>query len=125
MSNVFAETRELAKLVKQIKGRLEPVFITDMRRTVRLLHLDGNSVVEAAIDVGRIRAGAASEPVSELELELKGRDLGPMYRCAGAEMADPSLPRPPTLHQLHLGRTGPIGPDRCANINYSIRGVAS
>jgi triphosphatase len=82
MSNVFAETRELAKLVKQIKGRLEPVFITDMRRTVRLLHLDGNSVVEAAIDVGRIRAGAASEPVSELELELKGGDLGPMYRFA-------------------------------------------
>jgi hypothetical protein len=32
---------------------------------------------------------------------------------AGAAMAGPSLPRPPVLHQLHLGRTGPIGPDRC------------
>jgi triphosphatase len=78
----LAETPELAKVVKQIKGRLEPMFITDIRRTVRLLHLDGSSVVEAAIDVGRIRAGLASEPVSELELELKDGDIGPMYRLA-------------------------------------------
>jgi triphosphatase len=78
----LAETRELAKVAKQIKGRLEPVFITDIRRTVRLLHLDGSSVVEAVIDVGKISAGAASEPVSELELELKGGDIGPMYRLA-------------------------------------------
>jgi triphosphatase len=78
----LAKTRNLAKLAKQIKGRLEPVFITDIRRTIRLLHLDGKSIVEASIDVGRIRAGAASEPVSELELELKGGDLGPMYRLA-------------------------------------------
>jgi len=78
----LAETRGLAKLARQIKGRLKPVFITDIRRTVCLMHLDGNSVVEAAIDVGRIRAGAASEPVSELELELKSGDLGPMYRFA-------------------------------------------
>jgi triphosphatase len=78
----LAKARKLVKLVKQIKGRLEPVFITDIRRTIRLLHLDGRSVVEAAIDVGRIRAGAASEPVSEVELELKGGDLGPMYRLA-------------------------------------------
>jgi triphosphatase len=78
----LAVTRGLAKLARQIKGRLKPMFITDIRRTVSLMHLDGNSVVEAAIDVGRIRAGAASEPVSELELELKGGDLGPMYRFA-------------------------------------------
>jgi hypothetical protein len=31
---------------------------------------------------------------------------------AGAAMAGPSLPRPLALHQLHLGRTGPIGPER-------------
>jgi triphosphatase len=78
----LAETRELVKLAKQIKGRLKPVFITDIRRTVRLLRLGGNAIVEAAIDVGKIRAGAASEAVSELELELKSGDLGPMYRLA-------------------------------------------
>ena len=31
---------------------------------------------------------------------------------AGAAMGGPSLPRPPALHQLHLGRTRPIGPER-------------
>jgi multidrug efflux pump subunit AcrB len=39
---------------------------------------------------------------------------------AGAAMAGPSLPRPPAL-QLHLGRTGPIGPDR-RQYNLPIRG---
>jgi triphosphatase len=78
----LAKTRKLAKVAKQIKGRLEPVFITDIRRTIRLLHLDRKSIVEAAIDVGRIRAGVVSEAVSELELELKGGDLGTMYRLA-------------------------------------------
>ena len=78
----LTKTRKLAKLAKQIKGKLKPVFITDIRRTIRLLHLDDKSIVEASIDVGRIRAGAESEPVSELELELKGGDLGPMYRLA-------------------------------------------
>jgi hypothetical protein len=31
---------------------------------------------------------------------------------AGAAMARPSIPRPPALHQLHLCRTGSIGPER-------------
>ena len=31
---------------------------------------------------------------------------------AGAALAGPSLPRPPALRHLHLGRTGPIGPER-------------
>jgi hypothetical protein len=43
---------------------------------------------------------------------------------AGAAMAGPSLPRPPALHQLHLGRTGPIGPDRCQyNLLNPRRGI--
>jgi hypothetical protein len=41
---------------------------------------------------------------------------------AGAAMAGPSLPRPPAL--LHLGRTGPIGPDRCQyNLLNPRRGI--
>ena len=43
---------------------------------------------------------------------------------AGAAMAGPSLPRPPALHQLHHGRTGPIGPDRCQyNLLNPRRGI--
>ena len=78
----LAKTRALSMAAKAIKGRLEPVFVTDIRRTTRLLHLDGNTVVEVAIDEGSIQAGDASEPVSELELELKGGGVGPLYRLA-------------------------------------------
>ena len=58
------------------------MFVTDIRRTTRLLHLKDNTIVEAAFDEGSIEAGAASEAVSELELELKGGSLGPMYQLA-------------------------------------------
>ena len=78
----LAKTRALAKAATAIKGRLEPVFVTDIRRTTRLLHLEDNTVVEAAIDEGSIEAGPAREPVSELELELKDGCIGPVYRLA-------------------------------------------
>ena len=58
------------------------MVVTDIRRTVRLLHLDDNTVVEVAIDEGRILAGGTHEPVSELELELKAGHIGQMYRLA-------------------------------------------
>ena len=84
----LAKTRALAKAAQAIKGRLEPVFVTDIRRTTCLLHLDGNTVVEVAIDEGSIEAGRAREPVSELELELKGgmhwTGVPPCRRAAGA-----------------------------------------
>jgi triphosphatase len=78
----LAKTRALAKAARAIKGRLEPVFVTDIRRTTRLLHLDDSTVVEVAIDEGSIKAGRAREPVSDLELELKGGCIGPVYRLA-------------------------------------------
>jgi triphosphatase len=78
----LAETRALATAARAIKGRLEPVFVTDIRRTTRLLHLDGNTVVEVAIDEGSVEASAKREPVSELELELKEGCIGPVYRLA-------------------------------------------
>jgi triphosphatase len=79
------KTRGLAKLALAIKDRLEPVFVTDIRRTVRLLQLGRNTVVEAAIDEGNIKAGINRELVSELELELKGGRIETVYRL-GAEL---------------------------------------
>ncbi len=78
----LAEVRTLAMAATAIKDKLEPVFVTDIWRTTRLLHLDETTVVEAAIDEGSIEAGRAREPVSELELELKGGCVGSMYRLA-------------------------------------------
>ncbi len=63
-------------------GRLEPVFTTDIRRTACSLRLAGGTQVEAAFDEGRIAAGEAHEPVSELELELKVGAPRLLYRLA-------------------------------------------
>jgi triphosphatase len=78
----LAKTGALAAAARAITGKLKPVFITDIRRTTRLLHLDDSTIVEAAIDEGSIEAGLLREPVSELELELKGGRIGPVYGLA-------------------------------------------
>ncbi len=62
--SLLAKTRALAKAATAIQDKLEPVFVTDIRRTTRLLHLDEKTVVEAAIDEGNIEAGPAREPVA-------------------------------------------------------------
>jgi triphosphatase len=76
------ETSDLTKVAQATEGRLVPVFVTDIRRTTRLLHLEDNTIVEAAFDEGSITAGTASEAISELELELKGGSLRRMYQLA-------------------------------------------
>jgi triphosphatase len=78
----LSQTSDLAKLAQTIEGRLVPVFVTDIARTTRLFHLEDSTIVEAALDEGSIKAGAVSEPVNELELELKEGCLGPMYQLA-------------------------------------------
>ena len=76
------QVTDLAKIARTIEGKIVPVFVTDIRRTTRLLNLRDNTIVEAAFDEGNIEAGAASEAVSELELELKGGSVGPLYELA-------------------------------------------
>jgi inorganic triphosphatase YgiF len=61
---------------------LEPVTVTEIYRVSRKLLLETGTIVEVAIDEGHIRAGDASEPVHELELELKEGPIGPLYRLA-------------------------------------------
>src|SRR5689334_11801249 len=78
----LAET-PYAELARTIDGQLQPVFSTDIHRTIRLLHPGNGLTIEAALDNGRVVAGNHSAPVSELELELKGgSDLGALYRFA-------------------------------------------
>ncbi len=65
-----------------LDGRLEAVFLTDIQRSTRRISLGGTTLVEAALDEGEIETDAASEPVNELELELKDGSLGALYRLA-------------------------------------------
>ncbi len=51
--------------------RLQPVFVTDFRRTTRQLEPAAGTEIEFCLDRGAISAGTAQLPVSEIELELK------------------------------------------------------
>jgi len=78
----LAATPRLSAIAQQVEGRLQPIFVTDIRRAVHLLHLDDGSVVEIAFDAGRVKCDGHGEPVDELEMELKKGNAGSLYRLA-------------------------------------------
>lgn len=64
-----------------LAGALTPVFATHIRRSI--LDLGGTGwLVEAAIDVGEVRAGDRTESICELELELKDGQPGHLFALA-------------------------------------------
>ncbi|HLG86316.1 MAG TPA: CHAD domain-containing protein [Alphaproteobacteria bacterium] len=77
----LAET-PAGSLLSKIRGRLRPVFVTDVRRRTRDLRLENDGLAEMAIDLGEIKAGNAAEPVRELELEIKKGGVEPLCRLA-------------------------------------------
>ena len=80
----LAKTTPLAAVALAIKCPLQPAFTTDVRRTTRVLHLGGDTMVEVAFDEGDIKAGTEHEAISELELELKSGSVAPLYQLAAA-----------------------------------------
>jgi len=67
---------------------LEPAFVTDIGRTLWVMDRDDGTLIEAALDVGEIRAGGRSEPVCELELELKSGASRQLFELAEALLRD-------------------------------------
>ncbi|MEO3435426.1 CHAD domain-containing protein [Inquilinus sp. CAU 1745] len=63
-------------------SELQPVFTTRVRREQFLLDLGDGTAIEAAFDQGRILATGSSEPISEIELELKEGQPAALYRLA-------------------------------------------
>lgn len=55
----------------QMRARLRPVFVATFTRSSRLIEVGPGVAVEACLDRGEIRAGDLTEPLCELELELK------------------------------------------------------
>jgi triphosphatase len=74
----FAEAFASAR----VRAQLAPVFITEFTRVSRVLELDAEARVEASLDQGVIRSGKRAEPLSELELELKGGAPHSLYDLA-------------------------------------------
>lgn len=54
-----------------LRAQLIPVFETHFTRTAWLVGGRGKSKIEVALDVGEVRAGKRSQPICEIELELK------------------------------------------------------
>ena len=67
-----------------IAGDLQPLFATDVMRTTFAIEPAPTTRIEAAIDQGEIRAagGGETEPISEIELELKSGDAAALYDVA-------------------------------------------
>ena len=71
-----------AHIERATKGAgLQPVFETSVRRKLMEI-VDGQSIIEIAFDEGKLIAGASSEPVSEIEIELKSGPQAPIYALA-------------------------------------------
>jgi len=64
-----------------VRNRLQPAFVTDFTRNMRLLDYEG-AQIELCLDSGEIRAGQASCPISELELELKSGEPQQLFKLA-------------------------------------------
>jgi triphosphatase len=68
-------------LTKKLKRRLRPIFETYVHRISVPVRRNG-SHIEVALDAGEVRVGRKSDPISELELELKRGKAGDMFKLA-------------------------------------------
>ena len=74
-----------------LPGDLQPLFVTDVRRTVRTLAYDpggkNGALIEVAVDRGRVHLPGAegdgpSTPISEMELELRAGPAAALFDLA-------------------------------------------
>jgi inorganic triphosphatase YgiF len=72
------------RLPKGAAANLRPFFATAVTRTIFAIEPVPGTAIEAAIDEGEIRAvdKDRAEPISEVELELKGGDAAALYDLA-------------------------------------------
>jgi triphosphatase len=68
-------------LNRKLRRGLKPVFETRVRRSVFQLQ-SGGSEIELSIDKGTIEAGRRSQPISEVELELKRGQSAGLFKLA-------------------------------------------
>ncbi len=71
-------------LPEGVAGALQPLFATDVTRTTVAIEPAPATRIEAAIDEGEIRAasGNETEPIREIELELRSGDAAALYNVA-------------------------------------------
>lgn len=65
-----------------LRNALSPIFTTEVHRTEWHLAWDNGDRVEFALDLGDLVIGEDREPISEIELELKGGHTGRLFDLA-------------------------------------------
>jgi len=65
-----------------LRNALAPIFITEVRRTEWQLAMPDGSRIEMALDLGQLQVQGKTEPISEVELELKHGDAGRLFDLA-------------------------------------------
>jgi inorganic triphosphatase YgiF len=88
------------RLPQGVGEKLQPVFVTDFARNLRLLKF-GEAEIELCMDSGTIRAGRRSHRISELELELKSGEPEQLFRFALALLDSVPLEVEPTSKPEH------------------------
>lgn len=104
--SVFDE-EELGIALKELlrDKELKELFSCSFERRFLILNLGKNTQAELAVDVGEIIAKDASEPICELELELKKGELDPMLQLSSSLVEKYQLlpePRSKFCRGLHL-----------------------
>ena len=81
---------------------LQPLFETNFQREIYLLSTDESNLIELAYDYGKVSCGELSEPIHEIELELKKGSLEVLLQLG--EMIRKSLPvAPSNLNKSEMG----------------------
>jgi inorganic triphosphatase YgiF len=75
----------------QFRARLQPLFVTEFRRSMRLVEIAPGELAELCVDQGRIASGALQDPISEIELELKQGDPVHLFDFARRLLAEVPL----------------------------------
>jgi triphosphatase len=77
---VLAKDSPLAQFnLKKLGRNLRPLFETEVERVAIPIKHDNNKL-ELAVDRGEVRAGRRSEPISEIEIEVKDGENGRLNR---------------------------------------------
>ena len=73
---------------QRLRDDLKPIFRTEVSRTEWQLAFDNGDRVELALDLGQLLADGDSQPICEIELELKAGNAGRLFDLALALQQD-------------------------------------
>ncbi|MGD9152731.1 MAG: CYTH domain-containing protein [Gammaproteobacteria bacterium] len=73
---------EIQQWLKPLINQLKPIFTTNFERKIWLIKLEDKTIIELALDQGKIKTGDKTLPICEIELELKQGELESMLQFA-------------------------------------------